>query len=164
MLECEDFYVPFIVVQSKTMDLNISQIRFKTALVITLMVGFVNQSYGRTWPYASAQLIEPKWNWEEVILSRNGPSTTTPKPTTTQYTTLRNVIGKNIKPVRAFGSSGSVEAAPLVPRHERGRADPLTISPNSANQNQLHFSTVVLASCLMLLTIRMNPFQINNSN
>lgn len=145
------------------MDLKMCQMKFKVFLFTTLVIVFINKVDCRTWPYASAQLIEPKWNWEEVILSRNGPSTTTPKPTTTQYTTLRNVIGKNIKPVRAFGSSGSVEAAPLVPRHERGRADPLTISPNSANQNQLHFSTILLASCLMFLTMRMNPFQINNS-
>lgn len=138
------------------------QIHFKLFLFITLVFLFISNVDGRTWPYASAQLIEPKWNWEEVILSRNGPSTTTPKPTTTEYTTLRNVIGSNIKPVRAVGSSGSVESAPLVPRYERGRADPLTISPNSANQNQFHISTGLLASCLMLLTICINPFQINH--
>jgi hypothetical protein len=145
------FIFPLKVVQSTTMDLNVSQIRFKTALVITLMVGLVNQSYGRTWPYASAQLIEPIWNWEEVILSRNGPSTTTQKPTTTRYTTLRNVIGDNIKPVRARGSSGSVEAAPLVPRHDRGRADPLTVSPSSSNPIGFHVSAALLVSCLAFL-------------
>jgi hypothetical protein len=26
---------------------------------------------------ASFRALQPKWNWEEVILSRNGPSTTT---------------------------------------------------------------------------------------
>lgn len=144
------------------MDLKMCQINFKVFLFITLVIVFISKVDCRTWPYASAQLIEPKWNWEEVILSRNGPSTTTPKPTTTEYTTLRNVIGKNNKPVRALGSSGSVESAPLVPRYERGRADPLTISPNSANLNQLHVSTGLLASCIMLLTICINPFQIHH--
>ena len=133
------------------MDLKICQISFKTILVFTLLVGFINESYGRTWPYASAQLIEPKWNWEEVILSRNGPSTTTQKPTTTKYTTLRSVIGDNVKPVRAVGSSGSVEAAPLVPRHDRGRADPLTTSPNSASHLNIHLSTMIIATILAYL-------------
>jgi len=126
-----------------------NQINFKTVLVVGLLIGFVGKSYGRTYPYASAQLIEPKWNWEEVILSRNGPSTTTPPPTTTKYTTLRSVIGENNKPVRAVGSSGSVEAAPLVPRHDRGRADPLTTSPNAGNQIGVHVSTTILVSCLV---------------
>jgi len=133
------------------MDLKISQISFKTIFVFTLLIGFINESYGRTWPYASAQLIEPKWNWEEVILSRNGPSTTTQKPTTTKYTTLRSVIGDNVKPVRAVGSSGSVEAAPLVPRHDRGRADPLTTLPNSASQVALHAPALILVAFLSIL-------------
>ena len=135
------------------MDLKVSQISFKTILIFSLLIGLINESYGRTYPYASAQLIEPKWNWEEVILSRNGPSTTTQKPTTTKYTTLRSVIGDNIKPVRARGSSGSVEAAPLVPRHDRGRADPLNqpVDPNSASQVVLPFSTTILVACLTIL-------------
>lgn len=133
------------------MDLKINQIHFKSIVLITLLIGFIRKSHCRTWPYASAQLIEPKWNWEEVILSRNGPSTTTPKPTTTEYTTLRNVVGDNIKPVRARGSSGSVEAAPLVPRHDRGRADPLTDSPNSSNEMGLHVSAALLVSCFVFL-------------
>ena len=131
------------------MDLKINQIHFKSLFLITLLIGFINKSQCRTWPYASAQLIEPKWNWEEVILSRNGPSTTTQKPTTTRYTTLRNVIGDNVQPVRARGSSGSVEAAPLVPRHDRGRADPLTNSPNAANESGL--SVALLVSCFVLM-------------
>merc|ERR1719195_1079948 len=133
------------------MDLRMSQIHFKIVLAIFVLLGLAGVSYGRTWPYASAQLIEPKWNWEEVILSRNGPSTTTQKPTTTKYTTLRSVIGDNVKPVRAVGSSGSVEAAPLVPRHDRGRADSLTTLPNSASQVALHAPTLILVACLSIL-------------
>merc|ERR1719384_2231419 len=131
------------------MDLKINQIHFKSIVLITLLIGLIRKSHCRTWPYASAQLIEPKWNWEEVILSRNGPSTTTQKPTTTRYTTLRSVIGDNIKPVRAVGSSGSVESAPLVPRHDRGRADPFTTSPNSGNRVGVQVSTVLLLSSLL---------------
>jgi len=137
-------------IQTKIMDLRMSQIQFKIVLAIFVLLGLAGVSYGRTWPYASAQLIEPKWNWEEVILSRNGPSTTTQKPTTTRYTTLRSVIGDNIKPVRAVGSSGSVEAAPLVPRHDRGRADPFTTSPNSGNRLGVQVSTALLLSSLLL--------------
>ena len=133
------------------MDLKIILINLKTVLVVGLLFALVDESHGRTYPYARAQLIEPKWNWEEVILSRNGPSTTTPPPTTTKYTTLRSVIGENIKPVRAVGSSGSVEAAPLVPRHDRGRADPLTNSPNAGNQIACHAPPTILAACLILL-------------
>ena len=65
------------------MDLKIILINLKTVLVVGLLIALVDESHGRTYPYARAQLIEPKWNWEEVILSRNGPSTTTPPPTTT---------------------------------------------------------------------------------
>ena len=44
------------------------------------------------------QLVQPEWNWESVILSRNGPSTTTmPRPSTTWYsTTLRSFDGEAI--------------------------------------------------------------------
>ena len=133
-------------------------ININVLLLMPLVMVFISTAECRTWPYASAQLIEPKWNWEEVILSRNGPSTTTPKPTTTRYTTLRNVIGENIKPVRALGSSGSVESAPLVPRHDRGRTVSRITSPNSANKNQLQSTTGFLASCLVLLTIRLHLF------
>jgi len=139
----------YFYVNCVTMDLQINQNCFKCIFLITLLIGFVTKSHCRTWPYASAQLIEPKWNWEEVILSRNGPSTTTQKPTTTKYTTLRSVIGDNIQPVRARGSSGSVEAAPLVPRHDRGRADPLRNTPNSANEIRFQFSAALLVSCFV---------------
>merc|ERR1711874_433143 len=55
-----------------------------------------------------------KWNWEEVILSRNGPSTTTtPRPTRWTTTTLRFL---DIAPVVKAGSVGTVEDAYLVPR------------------------------------------------
>merc|ERR1712170_309980 len=57
---------------------------------------------------------ELKWNWQEVILSRNGPSTTTtPRPTSWSTTTLRFL---DIAPVVQSGSVGSVEDAYLVPR------------------------------------------------
>ena len=133
------------------MDLKINQISFKTIFIFTLLIGFINKSYGRAYAYATAQLLEPKWNWEEVILSRNGPSTTTQPPTTTKYTTLRSVVGDNIKPVRARGSSGSVEAAPLVPRHDRGRADPLNQPVDPSSASQVALSSTILVACLTIL-------------
>ena len=61
---------------------------------------------------------ELKWNWEEVILSRNGPSTTTtPRPTSWSTTTLRFL---DIAQVSGAGS-GSVEDAYLVPRRRSRR-------------------------------------------
>jgi hypothetical protein len=55
-----------------------------------------------------------KWNWEEVILSRNGPSTsTTPRPRSWATTTLRFL---DVAPVVGAGSVGSVEDAFLVRR------------------------------------------------
>ena len=75
---------------------------------------------------ASMALSRPqtqlKWNWEEVILSRNGPSTTTtPRPTRWSTTTLRFL---DIEPVKSVGSVGSVEDAYLVPRGQP-RGQPL---------------------------------------
>ena len=53
-----------------------------------------------------------KWNFESVILSRNGPSTTTtPRPTRWSTTTLRFIEEASIKSV---GSVGTVEDAFLV--------------------------------------------------
>lgn len=137
------------------------QIKFLLLLLTTIVVVFVDNVQSRSWPYASAQLIEPEWNWEEVILSRNGPSTTTPPTTTTEYTTLRNVIGVNNKPIKGIGNA-IVEAHPLVPGHKRGKASPLNVSPNSGNRNKFQLSTGLLASCVMLLMIVINPIHIQN--
>merc|ERR1712018_719381 len=80
-----------------------------------------------------------KWNWEEVILSRNGPSTTTtPRPTRWSTTTLRFL---DIEPVKSVGSVGSVEDAYLVPRGQP-RGQPLA-SAGSKFQGVL---TLVLVS------------------
>merc|ERR1712223_1049650 len=49
-----------------------------------------------------------KWNWEEVILSRNGPSTTsTPRPTRWTTTTLRFI--EEAPPLIGAGSVGTAE-------------------------------------------------------
>merc|ERR1712154_101766 len=73
------------------------------------------------------ELVQPQWNWEEVILSRNGPSTsTTPRPSTTWYsTTLRNFEPEKIS---GYGL-GTIEEAFLVPHHL-----PLTASPAGITQ------------------------------
>jgi len=66
---------------------------------------------------ASRPQTQLKWNWEEVILSRNGPSTTTtPRPTWWSTTTLRFL---EAAPVVKSGSIGSVEDAYLVPRAKK---------------------------------------------
>ena len=61
------------------------------------------------------QLVQPQWNWESVILSRNGPSsTTTERPSTTWYTTtLRSFDGE---PAIVGQGTGTVElvAAPAA--------------------------------------------------
>ena len=139
------------------MDLKMRQINSLACILIAVVAVFVSTVNCRTWPYASAQLIEPKWNWEEVILSRNGPSTTARPTTTTSYTTLRSVVGENIQPIRGVGTA-SVEDAALVPRRQRGKANPLTRSPNSGYRSRLSFSTVLMASSLVLLTAATKPF------
>lgn len=65
---------------------------------------------------AAAHPQQPRWNWEEVILSRNGPSTTTsPRPKTWTTTTLRSF---GVAPVRVEGSVGTVEDASIIPRQK----------------------------------------------
>merc|ERR1719510_120833 len=58
---------------------------------------------------ASARpLTQLKWNWEEVLLSRNGPSTTsTPRPTRWTTTTLRFI--EEAPPLIGAGSVGTAE-------------------------------------------------------
>jgi len=88
---------------------------------------------------ASRPQTQLKWNWEEVILSRNGPSTTTtPRPTWWSTTTLRFL---DVAPVAKTGS-GSVEDAFLVPRpRKRPRID----EHNAANQNsRIHNLALIL--------------------
>lgn len=138
------------------MDLKMRQINSFACILIAVVTAFVTTVDCRTWPYASAQLIEPKWNWEEVILSRNGPSTTPGPTTTTSYTTLRSVVGDNIQHIFGVGTA-SVEDAHLVPRNQRGKAVPLTTSPNSGGRNQLNFSAMLMASSLVLLMAAMKP-------
>ena len=74
-----------------------------------------------------------KWNFESVILSRNGPSTTTtPRPTRWSTTTLRFIEEASIKSV---GSVGTVEDAFLVPRvgGQRGRLQASSSSVSGLN-------------------------------
>merc|ERR1712012_703339 len=71
---------------------------------------------------ASRPQTQLKWNWEEVILSRNGPSTTTtPRPTRWTTTTLRFI---EEAPVVQSGSVGTVEDAYLVPRRREAPRTP----------------------------------------
>merc|ERR1719411_2537799 len=67
------------------------------------------------------ELLQPKWNWEAVILSRNGPSTsTTPRPSTTwSTTTLRSF---DVDPIVGRGQA-TVEDARLVPRRRGQQRD-----------------------------------------
>lgn len=138
------------------MDLKMRRTKL-ACFIITMVVMFISAVDCRIWAYASAQLIEPKWNWEEVILSRNGPSTTARPTTTTSYTTLRSVVGENVQPIIGVGTA-SVEDAYLVPRRQRGKANPLTKSPNSGGRNQLNLSALLMASSLVLLTAAIKPF------
>jgi len=79
------------------------------------------------------ELLQPKWNWEAVILSRNGPSTsTTPRPSTTwSTTTLRSF---DVDPIVGRGQ-GIVEDARLVPRGRQQQNDlpgPDSTGPNNS--------------------------------
>ena len=78
-----------------------------TALVATVAMAAPQSSSN------GGQLVQPQWNWESVILSRNGPSsTTTPRPSTTWYTTtLRSFDGE---PAIVGQGTGTVE---LVAAH-----------------------------------------------
>ena len=99
------------------MDVKAKYSPLVVAILILMGLAAVIHSVNSS-PIISAQLIQPKWNWEEVILSRNGPSTTQAPTTTTQYTTLRSVVGENVKPVKGVGTA-SIENAHLVPRHQK---------------------------------------------
>lgn len=86
----------------------------RSSLIFTLvLVSTAFAAFAKAYP--QTQL---KWNWEEVILSRNGPSTTTtPRPTRWSTTTLRFLEGE---PIVGSGS-GSVEDAYIVPRARSDR-------------------------------------------
>ncbi|MCV6606373.1 MAG: hypothetical protein OIF34_13805, partial [Porticoccaceae bacterium] len=71
--------------------------------------------------------VKPEENWRSVILSRNGPSTTTtPRPTRWTTTTLRNF---GVEPITGTGR-GSVEQAKVANRprdlFKQNRAQPHT--------------------------------------
>ncbi len=82
-----------------------------------------------------------KWNWQEVILSRNGPSTTTtPRPTFWTTTTLRFL---DVAPVVQSGSVGTVEDASLVPR-PRDVTSARKLSNSATKDSNISFTLVVL--------------------
>merc|ERR1712083_367777 len=89
-----------------------------------------------------------KWNWEEVILSRNGPSTTTtPRPTRWTTTPLRFL---DIAPVVQSGSVGSVEDAYLVPRpRKRPRIGLENASSRNSGKNSIALMLVLFPVMLM---------------
>merc|ERR1711997_509263 len=92
-----------------------------------------------------------KWNWEEVILSRNGPSTTTtPRPTRWTTTTLRFL---DIAPVVKAGSVGTVEDAYLVPRPGPRKKPQIAELSSAASQNS---GKISLALMLVPMLIIMN--------
>jgi len=92
-----------------------------------------------------------KWNWEEVILSRNGPSTTTtPRPTRWTTTTLRFL---DIAPVVKAGSVGTVEDAYLVPRPGPRKKPQIAELSSAASQNS---GKISLAFMLVPMLIIMN--------
>ena len=89
-----------------------------------------------------------KWNWEEVILSRNGPSTTTtPRPTRWTTTTLRFL---DVAPVVQSGSVGTVENAYLVPRRREAPRDP------NSGQGRPRISNLMLLNIFIgLLSVKL---------
>jgi len=97
---------------------------------------------------ASRPQTQLKWNWEEVILSRNGPSTTTtPRPTRWTTTTLRFL---DIPDVVQSGSVGSVEDAYLVPRpRKRPRIGLENASSRNSGKNSLALMLVLVPFMLM---------------
>lgn len=80
--------------------------------------------------FSRPQYPQPDWNWEAVILSRNGPSTTTtPRPTRWTTTTLRSFEGPAIIGI----GRASVERENLVP--QRNKIKPLyQVDSNSTSR------------------------------
>ena len=92
-----------------------------------------------------------RWNWEEVILSRNGPSTTTsPRPKTWTTTTLRNF---DVAPVRGEGSVGTVEDANIVPRR-KAPSDDSSTSSSAHPAVVASLSVPVMIAALLLSNLR----------
>merc|ERR1712083_197326 len=94
-----------------------------------------------------------KWNWEEVILSRNGPSTTTtPRPTRWTTTTLRFL---DIAPVVKAGSVGTVEDAYLVPRPGPRKKPQIAELSSAASQNsgKISLALMLVPMLIMIMNI-----------
>merc|ERR1712018_896897 len=91
-----------------------------------------------------------KWNWEEVILSRNGPSTTTTPRPTRWTTTLRFL---DIAPVVKAGSVGTVEDAYLVPRPGPRKKPQIAELNSAASQNIGKISLALMLVPMLIMNI-----------
>merc|ERR1712038_2054008 len=100
---------------------------------------------------ASRPQTQLKWNWEEVILSRNGPSTTTtPRPTRWTTTTLRFL---DIAPVVKAGSVGTVEDAYLVPRPGPRKKPQIAELSSAASQKSGKISLALMLVPMLIMNI-----------
>jgi hypothetical protein len=114
------------------MDVKVVKLFFVILSIVSIAVSFPQQ---------------PRWNWEEVILSRNGPSTTTsPRPKTWTTTTLRSF---DVAPVKGEGSVGTVEDANIIPgrKLESHREQ----ESNSVSVLQPSIKIVAFVICLLRL-------------
>lgn len=93
---------------------------------------------------------KPQWNWEEVILSRNGPSTsTTPRPKQWTTTTLRS-FGDD--PITGTGT-GIIELTNIVhdPRRPKnavrfgGSAEPQRSGANGVQMSMALIGVILTA-------------------
>jgi hypothetical protein len=98
-----------------------------------------------------AQNDQPEWNWESVILSRNGPSTTTtPRPTRWTTTTLRSF---GIAPLVGRGESSVEEAQISHTGKEKGAYFETAASSSSPPTQWRGLGlAVAAAACVMFFT------------
>jgi len=96
------------------------------------------------------QLVQPEWNWQEVILSRNGPSTTTtPRPSTTWFTTTLRSFD-TVEKIVGQGR-GSVEP---VTRNRGSKQQPLT-SSGISSVGSINNVLVSIATTQLLLHLNL---------
>ncbi|XP_059089047.1 uncharacterized protein LOC131885122 isoform X2 [Tigriopus californicus] len=95
------------------------------------------------------QYPQPDWNWEAVILSRNGPSTsTTPRPTRWTTTTLRSFEGPAIIGI----GKATVERENLVP--QRNKLQPLyQVDSSSGSRLTGNNDSIVFSLIMSVLSV-----------
>lgn len=91
--------------------------------------------------------VDPAQNWEAVILSRNGPSTTTtPRPRTKAPQELRSF---GIAPLHGHGT-GSIEKAKLAPSRQKQK---YTVDTPASGASAVASVITALAASMALLTV-----------